>query len=77
MLKPKKNITVDDLAAMVAQGFNSIDKRFDGVDGRLKSLEDGQEEIKIRLDNVPYKFEMKELEKRVSFIEKKTGIHYH
>lgn len=62
MKKPKKNITLDDLAGMVAEGFNeardSVNKRFDLVDKRLKNLEEGQEQIKLRLDNIAYRFEL-------------------
>ena len=82
LAKKVDNLTenVDSLAVAVAKGFYAVDRRFEKLEnkfhGRFKSLEDGQEEIKLRLDNVPYRFEMKELEKRVSFIEKKTGIHY-
>ena len=69
----KKNITindlanaVDNLASAVKQGFDNVDKRFDGVDSRfdkvenrLKALEEGQEDIKMRLVNAcPVKFKL-------------------
>ena len=34
------NTTNDDLARMIAKGFEGVDKRFDGVDERLGRIED-------------------------------------
>ena len=52
----------------------SLDKRFKKVDGRLDTLEKGQEDIKMRLDNVAYRFEIRDLEERVKLVEEKVGI---
>ena len=38
---------------------------------RLAKLEDGQEQIKLRLDNVAYRFEINELNQRVTVLERK------
>ena len=52
----KKKITINDLAAMVQGGFaesaKNINERFDRMGNRLDTLELGQEEIKLKLDNV-------------------------
>lgn len=56
---------VDKLAAATKRGF-------DGVNIRLNKLEQGQEDIKLRLDNVAYRFELQELERRVTLLEKKA-----
>ena len=32
-------MTIEDLAVMVKKGFNSVDKRFDGVEQRLSKIE--------------------------------------
>jgi len=62
----------------VDKRFNKVDKRFDKVESRLDILEQGQEEIKLKLDNVVYRFELKELEerfeKRLHKIELKLGL---
>jgi len=74
-----------NLGRMIKKGFDHVDKRFDNVDkrfnkvnGRLDILEQGQEEIKLKLDNVAYRFELKELEerfeKRLHKIELKLGL---
>jgi len=72
--------TVDNLAVAVKKGFDyvdkrfdGVDKRFDGVDKRLDSLERGHEEIKLKLDNVAYRFELVELQRRVEILEKKLS----
>lgn len=40
---------------------------------RLAALEDGQEQIKLRQDNVAYRFEINELSQRVDRIEHKLS----
>lgn len=68
--------------------FTVVDSRFDAVDKQLCSLEqgqvetnkrlavleDGQDQIKLRLDNVAYRFEVTELNLRVGRIEHKLGL---
>lgn len=68
----KKNITIDDLAGMVAKGFEGVNSRIDKLDTRLGNVEIGQEEIKLKLDNVAYRFELRELERRIELLEKKA-----
>ncbi len=58
-IKKKKTIQIDDLAVMIKQGFDQtdqrfgqMDKRFDRVEQRLGVLENGHEEIKLRLEPV-------------------------
>jgi hypothetical protein len=73
MPNPKK-LTIDDLATLIKTGFDSVDERFDQVEGRLKKLEQGQENIELRLSNVAYRFELRDLEHRVTVLEKKNNI---
>ena len=72
--------SIEDLAGMVKEGFDEIsgtmkagfeavDKRFEGVDNRLTALEKGQEDIKLRLSNVAYRFELVEVLKRLKTLE--------
>ena len=48
----EKNITLNDLGAMVNDGFDgmqkNMDKRLDNIDKRLDNLERGQDEIKLK-----------------------------
>ena len=73
MTKENGNITLDDLARLVTQNHEETQKRFDNVDERLDKLEHGQEDIKLRLTEVAYKFEVRALEKRVAKLEHQPG----
>ena len=76
----KAKTTIDDLAVMVKGGFEHMEEKFDkrmgSLENRMDGLEQGQEEIKLRLDNVAYRFELVELQRRVELVEKKVGINY-
>jgi len=79
--KPKKNITLDDLAGMVKRGFDSVDEKISGnikehraIITKLENLENGVEEIKLKLDQVAYRFEIEELDRRLKRLEMKLGI---
>ncbi|OHA82993.1 MAG: hypothetical protein A2937_02190 [Candidatus Yonathbacteria bacterium RIFCSPLOWO2_01_FULL_47_33b] len=51
-----KNVTIDDLAAMVAKGFNSVEERFVGleksIDKRFNKVEKEIGEVKEKLEKV-------------------------
>lgn len=78
MKKKNKNITLDDLAGMVKRGFDGVDKRFDKIEKTLKNLREKNslehEEIKLRLSQVAYRFELEEIDKRLKKVEAKLGI---
>ncbi len=64
MDKETKN-EFQSLAQIVKKGFDHIDGQLEQIDKKLeqagkerKALEQGQEDIKLRLDNVAYKFEL-------------------
>lgn len=71
MKKNNEDITLNDLATMVKGGFDAVDKRFGKIEGRFDILERDHEEIKLRLDNVPYRFELQEVVKRLEALESK------
>jgi len=71
---PRKQTTIEDLARMIKKGFDGNDKRFDRIETRLDRLEQGHEDIQLRLGNVPFKFEVEDLKKRVKKIELKVGV---
>ena len=66
--------SLEDLARMVKEGFDEVHGTmkagFDKVENRLTTLENGQEEIKLRLLNVAYRFEVVELENQVKTLAK-------
>jgi len=67
---PKK-ITLESLAAMVKNGFGSMHQEFRGEFG-LVHREIG--DIKLKLDQAAYRFELNELEGRVKMLERHTGL---
>jgi len=84
----KKQITNEDLAVMTGKGFNSndkrfdkvddrfkkVDKRFDKIENRLEKIEQANEDIKLRLGNTAFQFDVDNLKKRVRKLEFKLGI---
>ena len=73
MPKKKRKITLEDLAQTMNQSFGELEKninrRFDQSEMKFKKLEDGQDQIIMKLSNVAYRFEVKELEARISVLE--------
>ena len=47
-----KNITLDDLAVMVAKGFDGVNGRLDKVEGRLDKVEGGMSELKTEMQGL-------------------------
>ncbi len=89
----KKFEGIDKKFESIDKKFEGIDKKFEGIDKKfevvheelkkinikLDVLERGQEDLKLRQDNVPYRFELKEQEetlddhdKRIRFLERKV-----
>lgn len=56
-------ITNDELGQMIKSGFDQVDKRFErvdkrfeGLENRLDTLDQGQEDIKLKITNLAYRF---------------------
>lgn len=76
-----KKVTLENLAGMIKRGFDGVDKNFErnrkehqGIFTRLDNLEQGQEDIKLKLDQVAYRFEIQELDRRLKKVEAKLRI---
>lgn len=76
-----KKITLENLAGMIKKGFDEntgqhdkIFKILDDHTKRLGILEQGQEEIKLKLDQVAYRFEIQELDRRLKIVEQRLGL---
>ncbi len=71
---------IEDLAGMVQRGFDETAKKVDVVNlgNNLRILSENNasehEDIKLRLDNVAYRFELVELQRRVEVLEKKMQV---
>ena len=81
MKKKNPKTTLDFLARMVKdgfddvdEGFKKVDKRFDKVEARLEKIEQANEDIKLRLGNTAFQFDVDDLKKRVRKLEFKLGI---
>ena len=48
----EKKVTNEELARMIAKGFDGVDKRFDGVDKRLGGMDQRFDRIDKRLDHL-------------------------
>ncbi len=68
----EQEITNKEILEAMNSFSTNVDKRFDGVENRLKILEEGQDDIKMRLVNVAYRFELQELQQKVENLEKKV-----
>lgn len=66
-------MTLEKLAVMIKSGFDSVEARLLNIENRTSSLEIGQEDILMKLDNYAYKFEVNDLRKRVAKIEQKIN----
>jgi len=64
----------ESLARLTAEGFEQVNEHFKNVEARLNSLEQGQENIQLRIDGLAPQFEVKGLERRVKRLEEKAGI---
>ena len=83
-----KDITINELAVMIKNGFDSVDEKFEGVydrfdqvdarfnqvDARLDKLEYNQRTILTRLEDVVYKTELDQLKERIKIIEEAISI---
>ncbi|MFH1129113.1 MAG: hypothetical protein V1686_00025 [Patescibacteria group bacterium] len=54
--------------------LEKIDTRLEKIDTRMDNIEQGQEEIKSRVGNMAYQFEVNDLKRRVKKLEFKAGI---
>ena len=82
---PKK-VTTDDLAKMVAKGFNSIESKMASKDDlkafatkedllkETSAIRDDIENLELRMGHLAYAFDVKDLKKRMVVVERKLGV---
>jgi len=84
----EKEITNDQLATMVAKGFDGVDKRFNEVDKRFNEVDKSFNEVDKRFDRVEkrlaviefeitelaHRAELEQLKTRIAKIEEKIGL---
>lgn len=60
MVNNKKEMTLDELASMVAKGFEGVDKKFEGVDKKIGDIEERmitKDEFNFRFNALEKKFD--------------------
>jgi len=67
-------MSYDRIAKLIKEGFDHVDQRFHSVEQRLSNLERGQENILLRLDQHAHRFELDELDRRVTSIERQLPL---
>ena len=79
-----KEITLEDLAGMVNNGlesirseindgFEKVNKRFDTLENKVEHVEADAKDIKLHLHTETYKFDIKDLDNRVTKLEEKIA----
>jgi methyl-accepting chemotaxis protein len=64
--------SVEDLAIITKSEFEKIGERFERVDARFENVERSLEEIKMKFAYTAWAIDLKDLEKRVKFLEDKV-----
>lgn len=71
----------EDLTQIIKSGFDEVGRRFDEVDKRFEDnrrehqiMHQKLEDIELRLGNVAYNFEARDLEKRITRLETKLNL---
>ena len=70
----KKKVTNENLAAMIKTGFDEVTNKLGTHDKKFAELEQGQEDIKLKLDRTASDFDVTDHEKRIKKLEKAVGI---
>lgn len=70
---------VENLARIVAKGFEQVDKRFEQVDGRLQHIDARLDTVEHDIADIRkhfvYRDEFEDVIRRLATVEKKLGIH--
>lgn len=72
-MKKKKITTIEGLATLVQGEFLRVHKRFDDLESEIKELRRDVDDLKLRMSEVAYHFEIREIEKRLDRLELKVG----
>ena len=82
LLKPKRKITLDELAAMLKRQFDSIDERFNSLEGKMATMatKDDIKYLSSRIDRIDQRLEkiedivLNDHRLRIVALEKETGL---
>lgn len=65
---------IDDLARMIQNEFVILNKKIESLRNEILELRSDVDDIKLRMGNVAYRFEIRDIEKRLRRAETKLGI---
>lgn len=74
MLKEEIDRAIGELGRMIKHGFDQVSDEFGRVYQRFDNVDREISDIKLRLDQAAYRFELVELERRVEVLEKRNGL---
>jgi uncharacterized phage infection (PIP) family protein YhgE len=67
---------IESLAQITSKGFEDVMGRIGKLDEGQSRLEQGQDNIQLRVDSLAPQFEVRELTRRVKRLEDRAGIRY-
>ena len=69
-------VSIEELAQMTANGFADVKTDFNSLKTDFKTMRTDLSDMKLRLDYLAPNFEVRDLEKRVTRLEIKTGLRH-
>ncbi len=80
----KKNVSNEQLARLIAKGFEGVDNRFNNLESKMATKDDlaelktelkqDIEDVDLKISRLAYDFDVKDLKKRMTIVERKVGI---
>ncbi|MBU1159939.1 hypothetical protein KKD04_02015 [Patescibacteria group bacterium] len=65
---------IDDLARMIQGEFVILNKKIESLRNEILELRSDIDDIKLRMGNMAFRFEIKDIERRLRKVEIKSGI---
>lgn len=65
---------IEEVGRMIKGGFDQMTDEFGRVYQRFDTVDRDVSDIKLRLDQAAYRFELVDLERRVEVLEKRSGL---
>lgn len=65
---------IDNLTAMAQREFSSLNKKMTELRNEILEMKSDLEDIKLRMGNMAFRFEIQDLERRLKRVELKVGL---
>jgi polyhydroxyalkanoate synthesis regulator phasin len=73
-MKKKKITIIEDLAVLVQNEFLAVNKKIDELKNEVLEIKADLENIKLRMGEMVFRFEIQDIEKRLRKLEEKVGL---